>query len=91
MTKYIKKYLKNIKICKGHLPSASIGEFLGEVIFVFLVKNMMNRSKICFGKTRPTLKQLRKNKKKICNVVQSETQDELSKQHTNLSRDALRG
>ena len=52
---------------------------------------MMNRPTTCFGKTRPILKQLRKSRKKICHVVESETQDEPSNQHTNLSRDALRG
>ena len=52
---------------------------------------MMNRSTTCFDKIRPILKQLRKNRKKIRHVVQSETQDEPANQHTNLSRDALRG
>ena len=51
----------------------------------------MDRSKTYFGKTRPIFKQLRKNSKKICHDVQSETQDEPSNQHSNLSRDALRG
>ena len=51
----------------------------------------MNISKTCFGKTRLILKQLRKNSKIIRYVVQSETQDEPSNQHTNLSRDALLG
>ena len=48
---------------KGHLPSASLGEFVGEVVFVFLVENMMNRSKTCLGKTRPILKQLGEEEK----------------------------
>ena len=51
----------------------------------------MNRSKTCFGKTRPILKKHRKNTKKTYHGVQSETQDEPYNEHTNLSRDALRG
>ena len=38
---------------KGHLTSASQGESGGEVVFVFFVENMMNRSKTCFWQTRP--------------------------------------
>ena len=43
------------------------------------------------GKIRPILKQFIKNRNKICHIVQSETQDEPSNQHKNLSGDALWG
>ena len=56
-----------------------------------LVENTMKRSETCFGQTRPILNQLIKNSKKNHHAVQPWTQDETSNQHTNLSRDALRG
>ena len=50
---------QSVIIYKGHLPSASLGEFVGEVVFVFLIENMMNRSKTRFAKNRTILKQHR--------------------------------